>query len=280
MPSSQRRDVLQRVGSVVVVGSLTGYLQQNDTETPQQDEQPSSTTEESAVFRVVHAAPDAPDIDVYIGDRRHVTDMNFGDVSSYFTVGPGQYRMEVTEDNDRQQGLVSEEITATAGSVTTAVVSSESTTGTNSSVAVDLLEDDLSKPVDGAARVRLFHASPDAPPVTVRITESLGERTNTSATASPLVAALGFGEVATTEVSSGMQTLGLFPAAQQQSTPNSTAEAGTALAEIELLLQNGGVYSIFAVGNLSPTGVVVDEEFELVAVQDAVDGRRSNGARQ
>jgi hypothetical protein len=263
-----------------VVGSLTGYIQQNDTETPQQDEQPSSTTEESAVFRVVHAAPDAPDIDVYVDDRRQVTDMNFGDVSSYFTVGPGQYRMEVTEDNDRQQGLVSEEITATAGSVTTAVVTSEPTTGTNSTVAVELLEDDLSKPVDGTARVRLFHASPDAPPITARITEALGEHTNTSATASPLVAALGFGEAATTEVSSGMQTLGLFPAAQQQSPPNSTAEEGTALAEIELLLQNGGVYSVFAVGNLSPTGVVADEEFELVAVQDAVDGTRSNGARQ
>jgi len=277
MPRSQRRAVLRAVGSVAVLGNLTGYTQQNGTETAAQDDQPPAASDESAVYRVVHAAPAAPDIDVYVDDSSSVTDMNFGDVSPYFTVEPGEYRMEVTEENDREQQLAAEEITATAGSVTTVVVYTE-TTGTNSTVAVDRLEDDLSQPADGTARVRLFHASPDAPPIKLRVTESLGPNTN----GSPRSEALGFGEAASIELSSGRQTLGVFPADQQQ-TPNGTAESGGALAERDLLLQNGGVYSLFAVGNLNPTTGVAeedDEEFELVAVQDAVDGTRSKGGIQ
>jgi len=297
MPNSRRRDLLKTVGSVAVIGTLAGCAQdepidgvseypgrQSDTN-PQQNETTTTTGTAVSLFRVVHAAPDLPDVDVYFDNQKPATDLNFDDVTPYFEVVPDRYRLAVTEEND-ERALLTREITAAVGTTTTAVAYGERTIGTDTEFGVDLFEDDLSYPGRDRARVRLFHASPDTPPISVFVTRPPDAITpnqqdatndepspaNSPVAASPLFEELRFGEAATIELLAGEYTLGVFPAGADRH--------GTAIATTELEAKTGGVYSLFAVGYRNPSAVAADEAFEVLTVEDAVDGERSTDGTQ
>lgn len=288
MPNSRRRQFLKAVGSVGVVGTLAGCARdepidgesaypgrQGDTDVPQS----GTTATGTAVsrFRFVHAAPETPDIDVYFDTETAVSDLNFDDMTPYFKVVPDQYRLAVTEEDD-ERALFTRELTATAGRTTTAVAYGERTIGTDTEFGVDLLEDDLRYPGTDRARVRLFHAVPDTPAISVFATQvpdairadqqdtTTDERSpaNRPVAASPLFDELRFGEAATVELLAGEYTLGVFPAESTRS--------GSPLGTVELTATDGGVYSLFAVGYRNPTVAAGDDGFEVVTVEDAVDG--------
>ena len=50
--------------------------------------------------------------------------------------------------------------------------------------------------------------------------------------------------------------------------------------EFEISPESGGVYSAFAVGYLDPEAADSDEEFEVVTVEDAMEGERSEGGTE
>lgn len=111
----------------------------------------------------VHASPDAPAVDIYVGQNRRVKNLGYPENSSYRSVRPGTNDVKVN-------------VAGTSTSVINAPVPFESRKAYTifavdrvANIAPLLLEDNLSRPAPGKAHVRFVHLSPDAPPVDVAV---------------------------------------------------------------------------------------------------------------
>jgi len=119
----------------------------------------------------------------------------------------------------------------------------------NQPFQVDIFEDDLSDPGD-MARIRVVHASPDAPAVDITVEES----------GDALVEGAEFGDAAPVEVPAGSYTLEVRPATD--------ANDGDVVATFPVDVDAETVYSAFAVGYLDPADAPADEAFDLEVVVD------------
>jgi hypothetical protein len=114
-----------------------------------------------------------------------------------------------------------------------------------------VLTDDTSAPADDTARVRLVHASPDAPAVDVTL----------AAGGDPLFDGVDYGESGTVEVPAGDYTL--------QVRGDTDSNDGDVAAEFDVSLAGGAAYTAFAAGYLTPDDEPADTAFDLLVVQDA-----------
>ncbi|MFC4544161.1 DUF4397 domain-containing protein [Halosolutus amylolyticus] len=204
--------------------------------------------DDPAHVRVAHLSPDAPNVDVYVDDEPVLEDVPFRDVSDYLELDPGTYGVMITAAGDPNTVVFDEDLEVTAGAVTVAAIG-ELAEG-NQPFEVAVFEDDLSDPGE-MARVRLVHASPDAPAVDVTVGD--GETV--------LFEDAAFGDAATVEVEAGEYTLEVRPATD--------GNDGDVVATFDVATEAGGVYSAFAVGYLEPGAAPVDEAFDLEVVSDA-----------
>jgi len=173
------------------------------------------------------------------------------------------------------------------------------TIGASPGLQVEVLEDDLSAPGEGMARLRVFHAVPDAG--TVRIAAGgggestvTGEERQATVTdgdtadgptatdggadmGTTLVDALSFGESATVEVEAGEYSLTVQPVSETNGETDGDAETATDGATqgqrqegrtVAVTVEDGGVYSGFAVGYFDP---------ETAADQPVDTGETDNG---
>lgn len=119
----------------------------------------------TAQVRVVHASPDAPDVDVLVNDTVELAGVPYKGVSAYLTVN---------SDNDPN-------FKVNAAGTSTTVINATPDLQENSQytlLAVDevanieplLITDDTSAPASGFLKVRVLHASPTAPVVDVYVT--------------------------------------------------------------------------------------------------------------
>jgi hypothetical protein len=114
-----------------------------------------------------------------------------------------------------------------------------------------VLEDDVSDPGGDTARVRVVHASPDAPAVDVTV----------SASGDAIVDGAAFGDTATVEVPANDYTL--------QIRGDTESNDGDVVADFDVSLNGGTVYTAFAAGYLTPDDEPADESFDLLVTQDA-----------
>jgi hypothetical protein len=117
-----------------------------------------------AKFRVVHASPDAPNVDVAVDGKTVVTDLAYGSVSpaaDYLTVTAGNRRVEF-----RSTGTMTDLINSTVGFggqkeyTLLAVGLANPPPGT---IAALLKTDDNSPPPSGNIKLRVIHAALDGP---------------------------------------------------------------------------------------------------------------------
>jgi hypothetical protein len=113
-----------------------------------------------------------------------------------------------------------------------------------------VLEDDNAAVEDGMARLRVVHASPDAPAVDV--TAASGEIT--------LFDGVAFGESGYTTVEAGDYTVEIRG--------DTADDDGDVVAADDVSLADGGVYTAFAAGYLSPDDDPGDAAFDLVVTRD------------
>jgi hypothetical protein len=114
-----------------------------------------------------------------------------------------------------------------------------------------ILRDSTSPPTDNAS-VRLAHVSPDAPPVDVTI-----EDTNTT-----LFDNVTYGNATEyAAVPGGEYTLEIRPATANNS--------GPVVATVDIDLENGTTYTVFAAGYLDPANASGEEPLDLVVVTDS-----------
>lgn len=119
-------------------------------------------------INIVHASPDAPAVDVYLDGQKALGDLAFGSFSGWVAVPAGDHKIDVT---------------AAGSDVSTAVISADATLEADAAyeiAAVGLLAEikpmiyqvdlsDVGSASDPMARVRVIHASPDAPAVDIAV---------------------------------------------------------------------------------------------------------------
>lgn len=112
--------------------------------------------QDEAYVRVVHASPDAPNVDVWVDGDQVLTDVPYTAVSDYLALPGGTYNVQVTATGDTTP-VIEADLTLEAGtSYTVAAI------GELADISATVLTDDR-MPAEGQAKLRVFHASPAAP---------------------------------------------------------------------------------------------------------------------
>jgi len=208
----------------------------------------SGSDETMANVRVAHLSPDAPNVDVYVDGDTVLEDVPYRAVSDYLELAPDTYTVTITAAGDPDTVAFEDDLEISEGEFTIAALGELS--DVNQPFAPTVLEDDVSDPGDNA-RVRLVHASPDAPAVDVTVGD--GETV--------LFEGAAFGDAATTEVPGGDYTLEVRPATETND--------GDVVATFDIAPEAGSVYTAFAVGYLEPASAPADAPFDLEVVMDA-----------
>jgi hypothetical protein len=125
----------------------------------------ASAQGEQARIRVVHASPDAPNVDIWVNGSVAVSNLAFNDATDYIALAAGEYDIAVTPTGGTAADAVIEAtLTLAAGmDYTVAAV------GQVAEIAPLVLEDNNAAPAAGKAHIRVVHASPDAPAVDVAV---------------------------------------------------------------------------------------------------------------
>ncbi len=177
--------------------------------------------EGTALLRVVHASPDAPAVDIYLNGEAALLDIPFFTATGYIELPAGTYAVAIapagTSLND---AVLSADVSLMAGMAYTAAAA-----GALADLQLLAFEDDLSPTADGEARVAVYHLSPDAPAVDVKLADG-----------TPLLTNLPFGSVGTLNV----------PAATYDLIVTPTGSDAVVLDLAGTMLEAGNRYSVFA----------------------------------
>lgn len=183
---------------------------------------PVAMAQDNAQVRVIHASPDAPAVDVYVDGNAVLTNVPFFTVSDYLDVPAGEHRFQVTPTGESVDSAVID-TTATLEAGTAYTVAA---TGEVANISPTIIVDDLSAPAAGQAKVRVYHFSPDAPAVDVKLADG-----------TTLLSGLAFPDASDyLEVDAGTYDLSVTPAGDDTVVIDL---AGTSL-------QAGNIYDVFA----------------------------------
>lgn len=183
---------------------------------------------ETARLRVVHASPDAPGVDVCANGTVAFSNATFPAGTGYATVTAGTQALRVLPSGTPCDGdsVIAAEVLLEADTDTTVAA-----IDTLDNIRPLVLTDDNSAPNAGEARVRFVHLSPDAPEVDIALQGG----------------AVLFDDIEFEEnggyisVAAGEYTL------EVQTADNET----TVLTLDPITVEDGGVYTVFAVGLLN-----------------------------
>ncbi len=176
----------------------------------------------SAKVRVIHASPDAPAVDVFVNGNAVLTNVGFFAASPYLDLPAGTYRVQVAPTGaGAGSAVIDANLTLEAGKAYTVAA-----VGPVASIQPQVIVEDLRAPAAGQARVRVYHFSPDAPAVDVKL-----------ASGATLISNLAFPNASDyLEVPAGTYDLQVTPAGGNAVVINL---AGTTL-------EAGQIYSVFA----------------------------------
>ncbi|QRV15670.1 DUF4397 domain-containing protein [Haloterrigena salifodinae] len=226
---------------------VNGDDMENGTENMNNESESDEMDAAMGNVRVAHLSPDAPNVDVWVDGDAVLEDVPYRAVSDYLELEPGTYAVKITAAGDPDTVVFDDDLEVGEGDYTVAAVGELAEENQPFEVAV--FEDDLSDPGE-KARIRLVHASPDAPAVDV--TAGDGETV--------LFEGAAFGDAAAVEVPADMYTLEVRPATDTND--------GDVVATFDVEPDAGTVSSAFAVGYLAPKSAPVDEPFDLEVVVD------------
>lgn len=242
-PQTTRRRALTGIAAGTIVG-LAGCLGGDD-------DDDDGTSGEASV-RVAHLSPDAPNVDVYVdSEDPSLADVPFGDASDYLSVPAGDRAVEITAAGDPDTSVFSGDVTVEAETEYTIAAIGELSDDGDEPFEPLVLEDDNSSVDSDTARLRVVHASPDAPAVDV--TAAGGEVV--------LFDGVEYAESGYTELEANDYTVEIRG--------DTESNDGEAVADFDVSLNGGTVYTAFAAGYLSPNDAPADTAFDLIVAQDS-----------
>ncbi len=243
MPS--RRKFVTALGSTGVLAftMLTGLAQpgamaQDMASTPTADMGNCVTAlgigmDGDACVNVIHASPDAPAVDVYVNGDLALSGLAFGAASGWVALPAGEHQVQVTATGAAPDtAVIDAELTLAEGAAYEVAA-----TGLLADITPQVFQADLSELGAEDARVRVIHASPDAPAVDVAVTGG-----------DVLIENLAF-----PEASDYLEV----PAASYNLEVRPTGTADVALALPGVAFDAGSVYSVYAIGHVGDGSLTV-----------------------
>jgi hypothetical protein len=128
------------------------------------DDENTNPTGATARLRVVHASPDAPDVDVLVDNAAVLTGVPYLTASDYLDVAAGSRNLKVNAASTSTT-VIDAAVTLADGLDYTVIAG-----GLVSAIEPIVLTDDNSTPPAGRVRVRAIHGAPSAPAVDVYVT--------------------------------------------------------------------------------------------------------------
>ena len=150
------------------------------------DDDDNTGPEGEARVRVVHASPDAPDVDVLLDDAEVLGDVPYLTASNYLAVPAGDHNLKVNAAGTATT-VIDADVNLVDGTDYTVIAS-----GLAEAIEPIVLQDDNSTPAAGNARVRAIHGAPGAPSVDIYITAPDADLETTI----PLLVSVEFGDIA------------------------------------------------------------------------------------
>ncbi len=217
--NTQKEDFLMRRVLLVVMAlaALIGFAPQ------------ASAQSGSNYIRVMHASPDAPNVDIYVDGSRVLADVPFFALSGQLALPDGTYNVAIVPAGGSLSDAVFEGPLSLSGGYTGTVAALGSLSMGNFQVV--LYDDDFSPVPAGMARVNVIHASPDAPAVDIKL----------AGTDTVVASNLSFTDAGTVEVPAGTYSFDITPAG------SSTVVFTTP----PLRFESGWSYTLAATGFLS-----------------------------
>jgi hypothetical protein len=191
----------------------------------------------SAGVRVIHASPDAPNVDVYVNTAPgagapNIANLAYRSATPYVALPTGDYRFRVTP-----AGATSPVVIDATAPISGSVDYTVAAINQLASISPLVLVDDNTV-ISNKARVRFVHASPNAPAVDVALAGAGPVLFNATTFGNVGVAQPGFGTGNYLVLDGGSYNLEVRLDSNNQ----------VALNLPGINLQNGFVYTIFAVG--------------------------------
>ena len=259
-----RRNVLAGIGSTVAAAGGAGVViadppgDRGRGRGRRDDDSDEDRDGDEAAVRVAHASPDAPNVDVYVDGSRVIENLAFRSVTDYLELPAGEYDVQVTAAGD-PDAVVFDQTLELAAEDYTAVALGELASD-DTEFGVEVFEDRNGRVFGETARVRVVHASPDAPAVDVTANDG----------AVTLFDGVSFRESGGyVEVPAGEYEV--------EVRPDTDDEDGPVVFETTLPVEAGNIYTVFAVGYLTPDDEDADEAFGLVPVLDRTTPPRGDG---
>jgi hypothetical protein len=184
-----------------------------------------------ARVRVVHASPDAPAVDILVDDQVVFSNAPFEGITAFAEVPAGTYNVKVVPAGATTPVVIEDNLTLAAAMDYTVIA-----TDFLANISPIILSADGGAPVAGNAWVRFFHGSPDAPAVDIAVTGG------------PVL----FSNIAF------QQSAAYLPVAAGTYDLEARV-AGTSTVALSLpgvMLEDGGVYTVYATGLLADVGAL------------------------
>ncbi|MBC8161252.1 MAG: DUF4397 domain-containing protein, partial [Roseiflexaceae bacterium] len=226
-------------------GLLSGSGAQAFKVTPTIDAQASGV----ARIRILHGAPDAPSVDVFIDQLKVVSNVAFGQLSSYLPVNAGTFRVQIRAAGAATVVFETSITTGAGKDYTIAAIGLIDPQGAAIAAGEFTLvafEDMNGSAPAGQAKLRVIHLSPNAPTIDVRAGT-----------------AVLFDDLTYPNASDRYQTVA--PGAVEARV--TTADGQQTLLATPLTLAPGSVSTVFALG-LAGDSVPENQRLRALAVTD------------
>ncbi|MFC0274341.1 DUF4397 domain-containing protein [Metabacillus herbersteinensis] len=113
--------------------------------------------------RILHASPDAPSVDIYLNGKVTLKNVTFKQLSDYFQLPAGNYRIDIFPTGNQSRPVLSEMLLLMPASTYTIAASGRAS---NLKLLPFIDQPFISA---GETKVRVVHLSPDAPAVDIAI---------------------------------------------------------------------------------------------------------------
>lgn len=117
------------------------------------------------MVRVGHCSPDAPNVDIHVDGDPAFENVAFKDISDYTALSAGSHEIRITPAG-ADDTVIETTLRLSDDTMYTALA-----TGQLEDIEVSVFEDEPGEVPSGKAHVRFIHASPDAPRVTVQVSD-------------------------------------------------------------------------------------------------------------
>ena len=119
----------------------------------------------SSLVRVFHAAPQAPNVDVYVNDQMVFSNLAFGDFTRYVYLDEGEYNVSVYLAGQKDRPVINQMVDVPSQQIFTIAA-----TGNLDNLGLLVIPHKVSKsPSQNFSSVRVIHLSPNAPGVDILV---------------------------------------------------------------------------------------------------------------